>query len=336
MAAKPRLFYVDDTAPGITRKKMKLGWGYFDSEGKRIADRDEIDRLNAIGMPPAYIDCWFCPSPNGHIQAIGYDDGGRKQYRYHPDFRAAREAEKYDACAAFGRALPLLRARIETDLARRALGKDRTVAAVVRLLDLGKVRVGNECYARTNKSYGATTLRRRHADLKGRVLRLRYKAKSGKERTLAVTDALLLRFVKAVQDLPGQHLFQYLDEEGEVHPVTSADVNAYIAEAMGQPFSAKHFRTWGASVLAFQALADGEVSLKQMIAPVAEALGNTPAISRKSYIHPALVALAKQGQAEWRAGLRLPRRTRYLSRYERGLVDFLEALVEAPPLRQAA
>jgi DNA topoisomerase-1 len=332
----PKIVYVDDGLPGITRKKLRLGWGYYDAKGNRITDRDEIDRLNAIGMPPAYVDCWFCPSCDGHIQATGYDDKGRKQYRYHLDFRAAREAEKYDACAAFGRALPLLRARIESDLATRGLGKDRTIAAVVRLLDLGKVRVGNEHYARTNKSYGATTLRRRHADLSGRTLKLRYKAKSGKERTLAITDQLLLRFVRAVQDLPGQNLFQYVDADGAAHPVTSSDVNAYISEAMGGPFTAKHFRTWGASVLAFEALAEGDVSLKAMIAPVAEALGNTPAISRKSYIHPALIEIAKAGQTEWRAGLRLPRKTRYLSRYERGLIEYLEGLEHAQPMKLAA
>jgi len=332
----PRVAYVNDSLPGITRRKLRLGWGYYDAAGGRITDRQEIDRLNGIGMPPAYVDCWFCPSRDGHIQATGYDDRGRKQYRYHVDFRAAREAEKYDACAAFGRALPLLRARIESDLATRGLGKDRTIAAVVRLLDLGKVRVGNECYAKTNRSYGATTLRRRHADLSGRTLRLRYTAKSGKERTLAITDQLLLRFVRAVQDLPGQHLFQYLDADGAAHAVNSSDVNAYIAQAMGGPFTAKHFRTWGASVIAFETLACKDVSLKAMLAPVAEALGNTPAISRKSYIHPALIDMAKKSQAEWRSTLRLPRRTRYLSRQERGLIDYLEALEQSEPLKCAA
>ncbi|HEX7783243.1 MAG TPA: DNA topoisomerase IB [Sphingobium sp.] len=334
---KSGLVYVDDSLPGISRRKMKLGWGYYDADGGRITDREEIDRLNGIGMPPAYGDCWFCPSHYGHIQATGYDDRGRKQYRYHAEFRAARDAAKYDACACFGRALPLLRARIESDLATRTLGKDRTLAAVVRLLDLGKVRVGNEQYARENKSYGATTLRRRHADVKGRTLRLAYRAKSGKARTVAITDAALLRFVRAVQDLPGQHLFQYLDEDGQAHPVTSSDVNAYISEAMGEPFTAKHFRTWGASVLAFEALSDGASSLKEMIAPVAEALGNTPAISRKSYIHPALLDLAKSGHMSWREGLRLPRKTRYLSRHERGLIALLEDLEhEAAPVKLAA
>ena len=332
----PQLTYVDDSLPGVTRRLIRGKWGYFDAEGNRVTDRDEIDRLNRIGMPPAYRNCWFCPHPHGHIQAIGYDDKGRKQYRYHLDFRAAREAEKYSACAAFGRALPLLRHRIERDLASRKLHKDRTVAAVVRLLDLGKVRVGNEQYVKSNKSYGATTLRRRHADLKGRTLRLSYRAKSGKERTLAITDQLLLRFVRQVQDLPGQHLFRYVGDDGAVHPVSSSDVNAYIAAAMGGPFTAKHFRTWGASAIAFEALAQQHLSLKELLVPVADALGNTPAISRKSYVHPAVIDLARNGQDEWRRALRLPRKTRYLSRYERGLIDYLESLEQVAPVPLAA
>ncbi len=328
--------HCNDSLPGITRRALKRGWAYYDPAGGRITDRDEIDRLNAIALPPAYRDCWFCPSPTGHIQATGYDDRGRKQYRYHPVFRAAREAEKYAGCAAFGHALPRLRARIEADLSRRGLRKERTLAAVVRLLDLAKVRVGNEQYAAANKSFGATTLRRRHVDLSGRALRLRYRAKSGREHELTVTDNRLLRFVRAVQDLPGQHLFQYLDEEGVARPITSSDVNAYIAQAMGAPFTAKHFRTWGASTIAFDTLSSGPVSLTEMIAPVAQALGNTPAISRKSYIHPALIELCKSGQDEWREGLRLPRRTRYLSRAERGLIAFLEEAACAPTMAMAA
>ena len=319
-----RIVHANDSLPGISRQALKRGWAYYLPDGTRITDREEIDRLNAVGMPPAYRDCWFCLKPNGHIQATGYDDRGRKQYRYHPEFRAAREAEKYGGCAAFGRALPKLRARIEADLSIRGLRKERTLAAVVRLLDLAKVRVGNEQYAAANKSFGATTLRRRHLDLNGQRMRLRYRAKSGREHDLTISDRRLLRFVRAMQDLPGQHLFQYLDEDGVARPISSGDVNAYIADAMGGDFTAKHFRTWGASTVAFETLASGPVSLNQMIAPVAQALGNTPAISRKSYIHPALIELCKSGQDEWREGLRLPRSTRYLTRYERGLIAFLD------------
>ncbi|MEC3951299.1 DNA topoisomerase IB [Sphingobium sp. HWE2-09] len=334
--AQPPVAHADDSVPGITRRKLKRGWAYYDIDGDRIIDRDEIDRLNAIALPPAYVDCWYCPSGLGHIQATGYDDRGRKQYRYHPDFRAARDAEKYAGCPDFGRALPKLRARLEADLSRRGLRKDRTLAAVVRLLDLAKLRVGNEHYATTNKSFGATTLRRRHVDLNGRSLTLRYRAKSGKDQQLTITDSRLLRFVRQVQDLPGQHLFQYLDEAGEAHPISSSDVNAYIADAMGGPFTAKHFRTWGASTIAFETLAAGHVSLKDLLAPVAQALGNTPAISRKSYVHPALLALCKDGQDDWRAALRLPRQTRYLSRGERGLIAFLDGIADCTPLAVAA
>ena len=331
-----RIVHANDSLPGISRRALKRGWAYYLPDGARITDREEIDRLNAVGMPPAYRDCWFCLKPNGHIQATGYDDRGRKQYRYHPEFRAAREAEKYGGCAAFGRALPKLRARIEADLSIRGLRKERTLAAVVRLLDLAKVRVGNEQYAAANKSFGATTLRRRHLDLKGQRMRLRYRAKSGREHDITISDRRLLQFVRSMQDLPGQHLFQYLDEDGIARPISSGDVNAYIADAMGGDFTAKHFRTWGASTVAFETLASRSVSLNQMIAPVAEALGNTPAISRKSYVHPGLIELCKSGQDEWREGLRLPRSTRYLTRYERGLIAFLDECDQTSALAMAA
>ena len=332
----PKIVYCDDSEPGITRKKVRHGWGYWDASGKRITDREEIDRLNGIGLPPAYTDAWFSPDPNGHIQAVGWDEKGRKQYRYHPDFREAREAEKYDLCAEFGRRLPKLRKRVEKDLRHRKMDKDRAVAAVVRLLDLGFVRVGNECYVKANKSFGATTLRKRHADVDGRVLRLQYKAKSGKMRTLAVADGSLIRFVRNCQDLPGQHLFSWLDDSGESHPVSSTDVNDYIHGAMGEAFTAKDFRTWGASVLAFEALATAkrDISLKTMLEPVTAALGNTPAIARKSYVHPRLIELVKEGQAAFRAGLSLPRTMKYLSRPERGLLALLES--DAAPSRQVA
>ena len=323
-----RIVYVDDSQPGITRRKVRHGWGYWDADGKRIADRDEIDRLNAIGLPPAYRDAWFCPSPSGHIQAIGYDDRGRKQYRYHAGFREAQEAAKYDRCAAFGENLPRLRAKVEADLKLRGLCREKAVAAVVRLLDLGSIRVGNEAYAQENKSFGATTLRKRHARVKGQTLKLQFRAKSGKLRVLTITDGTLSRFVKKCQDLPGQHLFRWVDEAGESHPVTSTDVNAYIREAMDEDFTAKHFRTWGASVIAFEALATAEsyIGIKAMLEPVTEALGNTPAIARKSYVHPDLVALARDREAQqaFRETLDLPRATRYLSRAERGLIAFLE------------
>lgn len=323
------LVYCDDGQPGISRRAVRGGWGYWDADGARITDRAMIDRLNAIALPPAYRDAWFCPHPNGHLQATGIDDRGRKQYRYHPDFRAAREAAKYDRCAAFGHALPRLRAQVEADLRRRGLSRARAVAAVVRLLDHGHVRIGNEAYARTNKSFGATTLRKRHASLEGRALRLQYRAKSGKMRVLRITDGSLIGFVKKCQDLPGQHLFRWLDDAGEAHPVTSTDVNDYIRTAMGDDFTAKHFRTWGASVIAFETLATAPapVGLKALLEPVTAALGNTPAIARKSYVHPHLIDLARDREAQqaFRDTLALPRATRYLTRVERGLIALLDS-----------
>jgi DNA topoisomerase-1 len=332
----PNIVYCDDSMPGITRRKVRHGWGYWDAEGKRITDRDEIDRLNAVGLPPAYRDAWFSAKPHGHIQAVGWDERGRKQYRYHPDFRAAREAEKYDRCGAFGEALPKLRAQVEQDLQSQTLGKERAVAAVIRLLDMGHVRVGNEGYAKENRSFGATTLRKRHADVTAGRLKLQYRAKSGKTCTLTITDRSLIRFVRKCQDLPGQHLFRWLDAVGEAHPVTSSDVNDYIREAAGDEFTAKHFRTWSASVIAFEALAtaDKDIGLNTMLEPVTIALGNTPAIARKSYVHPALIELAKGDQAAFREHLDLPRATRYLDRYERGLIAFLGG--DTGPQRKAA
>jgi DNA topoisomerase I len=322
----PDIVYSDDSQPGITRKKVRNGWGYWSPDGERITDREEIDRLNKIGLPPAYVNAWFNPNPDGHIQATGFDEKGRKQYRYHLGFREQQEARKYERTAEFGRALPRLRKRVEADLRKRKLTKERAVAAVVRLLDTTHIRVGNEDYVKQNKSFGATTLRTRHGKVKGDTLRLRFKAKSGKQCDVRVTDRSLARFVKACQDLPDQHLFAWLDDAGEAHPVTSSDVNAYIKEATGGDFSAKSFRTWGASLLAFEALAKApsDLTLKQMLEPVTERLGNTPAIARKSYVHPDLIALIKQGQAAFRRALRLPRAAGQLSREERGLIAFLE------------
>jgi DNA topoisomerase-1 len=320
----PALCYVDDSRPGITRKRHGRYWRYFDAQGKRVTDPEEIDRLNAIGLPPAYRDAWFCPNPSGHIQAIGYDEKGRKQYRYHPGFREKQDNAKYDRCASFGKALTKLRKKVEADLRSRTLSRDTVVAAVVRLLDVGRIRVGNEAYVEKNKSYGATTLRTRHAKVAGRTVRMRFKAKSGIERELTITDNSLSRIVRRCQDLPGQNLFQYINGDGEPHPVSSTDVNDYIREATGEDFTAKHFRTWSASAIAFEticAAGEGRVGLNAMLEPVAEALGNTPAISRKSYVHPALIDAVKN--VKGRLALQCPRPTKYLSSAERGLIAFL-------------
>lgn len=333
----PNLIHVDDNLAGIMRKRHGKGWIYLDARGARVTDSAEIARLNAIALPPAYTDTWYCPAPNGHILATGIDAKGRKQYRYHPDFRAEREGEKFDRCAQFGRLLPLVRVRVEEELACRALTRDRCIASIVRLLDTGGIRIGNEAYAQANNSFGATTLRMRHAEVTGQVLRLRFRAKSGKEREMRLTDRGLVRFVRKMQDLPGQHLFQYLDETGCACPVGSAEVNAWLRDVMGEDFTAKHFRTWRASVLGFAILANAKnrMPLKALLEEVSDHLGNTPAIARKSYVHPAVLALV-EGQEEWRRTLRLPRATRWLSRHERGLIAHLEDGPAAAELLAAA
>jgi len=322
------LRFTDLDAPGITRKRIGRAWGYFDAKGKRITDRDEIDRLNAVGLPPAYEDAWFCPDPDGHIQATGVDARGRKQYRYHKDFRARQEADKYAGCLEFGKALAKIRRRVDKDLKRRKLDKDRVVAAVVRLLDEEKVRVGNRQYARENKSFGATTLLSRHVKRKHGRLTMRFTGKHGIVHEIGLTDARLARVVKRAQELPGQALFQYINGDGVPQAVNSADVNDYIREASGGDFTAKHFRTWGASVIAFDQLLkkedDARISVATVVEPVAEALGNTPAMSRKSYVHPVLIEATKDNPRDPLDGMKRPRSRKWLTGAEVGFLKFLK------------
>ncbi|MFL6733495.1 MAG: DNA topoisomerase IB [Sphingomicrobium sp.] len=321
------LRHSSDTEPGITRKRIKNAWGYFDAEGNRITDRDEIDRLNAIGLPPAYTDAWFCADPSGHMQATGIDARGRKQYRYHEDFRARRDAVKYDGLLEFGKALPRIRRRVEADLKRRKLSRETVLAAVVRLLDTEHIRIGNEQYAKSNKSFGATTLRNRHLRKKAGKLTMRFTGKHGIVHEVKISDSNLKRIVKRCQELPGQMLFQYIDDDGELRPVTSGDVNAYIKEATGADFTAKNFRTWGASVIAFDQLLrkaeDARITVKTVVEPVAEALGNTPAISRKSYVHPSLLEAVKEEPRDPLNGMNRPRGRKWLSSQEVGMLEFL-------------
>lgn len=322
------LKFAEESTPGITRKRVRGDkWAYFAPDGTRIKDREEIDRLNRIALPPAYENCWFSPDPHVHLLATGFDARGRKQYRYHPDWRQSREDKKFELCPRFGGALPVLRARVADDLHGRGLGKERAIASVVALLDTGAIRIGNEHYARTNKSFGATTLRNRHARIERGTLRLRFKGKSGKLQEIACDDRSLVRCVRKMQDLPGQHLFQYLDPDGEAVPVHSHDVNEYLAETMGAGFTAKNFRTWAASTLGFAMLfAQPGVSLRALLEDVSGRLGNTPAIARKSYIHPAIIALAKGDADAVPLPDALPRSTRWMSREERGLLAYLEKL----------
>ena len=324
----PTLRHSSDSEPGYSRQRIGRYWAYFDEKGERIKDREVIERLNAIGLPPAYSNAWFCADANGHLQATGIDARGRKQYRYHPQFRAKAEASKFGGLLEFGKALPKLRRTVEKHLNQRKLSRETVLAAVVRLLDTEYLRVGNAAYAKENKSFGATTLLSRHVKTTGQKLKMRFAGKHGIVREVTITDRRLTRIVRRCHELPGQALFQYVNGDGVPQPVTSSDVNAYIREATGGEFTAKHFRTWGASVIAFEQLLEANeqkrVSVATMIEPVAEALGNTVAISRKSYVHPALVEAAKERPRDPLPGIEPPPARKWLSASELGLLEFLK------------
>jgi DNA topoisomerase-1 len=322
------LRHSSDSEPGITRKRIGRSWAYFDPDRKRVTDRGEIDRLNAIGLPPAYEDAWFCTDPDGHLQATGVDARGRKQYRYHAAFRKKRDKAKFEGLVAFGKKLPRLRRRVEQDLKRRKLTRETVLAAVIRLLDSDHIRVGNEEYAKENKSFGATTLRARHLRKTGHSLLMRFTGKHGIVHEVKITDTNLKRICKRCQDLPGQMLFQYLNGDGEPKPITSGDVNDYIKDATGGDFTAKDFRTWSASVIAFEQMLkkteNARISVKTVIEPVAEALGNTPAISRKSYVHPKLLDAVKANPRDPLGDIERPSARTRLSSSEVGLLQFLQ------------
>lgn len=289
------LVYVSDEEPGISRRGAGRGFSYKDAKGRRITDKAELQRIRSLAVPPAYTDVWICPDPNGHIQATGRDAKGRKQYRYHPRFREVRESTKYEHMLDFAAVLPDIRTRIDADLRRRGLPREKVIATVVYLLENTMIRVGNDDYAKKNKSYGLTTLRDRHVDVNGSGLRFEFKGKSGKKWRLKVKDRRVARIVKASQDLPGQRLFQYIDEDGERCEVTSGDVNAYLKEISERDITAKDFRTWTGTVLAALALIEFEEvdseaaakrNIKAAIDHVSSRLGNTPTICRKCYVHP--------------------------------------------------
>ncbi|MDQ3478322.1 MAG: DNA topoisomerase IB [Pseudomonadota bacterium] len=320
------LRHSNDSEPGYSRQKKGRAWAYYDGE-KRVTERDEIDRLNALALPPAYVDAWYCKDANGHIQATGNDARGRKQYRYHADYRARQDASKYDGCREFGEALPKIRRRVEKDMRSRKLVRDSVLAAVVRLLDTEHMRIGNEQYAKANKSFGLSTLRSRHLIRKRGKMKMRYTGKRGVAHEASITEANLKRIVGKCQDLPGQMLFQFLNGDGEPQPITSADVNVYIRDASGGDFTAKHFRTWGASVIFFDQLlsADEErLTLKTVLEPVAEALGNTPTMSRKSYVHPCLIEALHDRPDDPLGGMERPRARRRLSSAETAFLAFLK------------
>ena len=298
------LRYVSDSAPGISRRRAGRGFTYIGPNGKRLADRAKLSWIRSLAIPPAWTDVWICSSQNGHLQATGRDARGRKQYRYHPRWRSQRDEVKYDRLIAFGKALPGMRRRVARDLRRSGLPRERVLAAVVWLLEKTGIRVGNEEYARDNRSFGLTTLRDRHARIGSKRIRFRFRGKGGKAGEVEISDARLARIVGRCQDLPGQELFAYLDEEGEVRSVGSSDVNDYIREISGHDFTAKDFRTWAATVLAARKLAKVEQpetaagakrDVVRAVEHVAEWLGNTPAVSRKSYVHPSVIDAYLEG-----------------------------------------
>ena len=250
----PDLHYVDDTQPGITRKRLRGKFCYFDPAGQRITDPDEIKRLNALAVPPAYTNVWICADPRGHLQATGRDARGRKQYRYHARWREVRDADKYSRLRDFGLALPKLRKQLETLLDAPGFSRDKVMATVITLLDATLIRVGNTQYARENRSYGLTTLRSRHVEVNGSAILFQFRGKSGVEHQITVKDRRLARIIKRCLEIPGQDLFQYLDENGERHTVSSSDVNAYLQTLTGADFTAKDYRTWAGSVLALSVL----------------------------------------------------------------------------------
>ena len=292
------LHYVSDAQPGIRRVHSKKTVAYKAPDGTPIRDEAVLARIRSLAIPPAYEDVWICPDPNGHLQATGRDARGRKQYRYHPRFRELRDSTKYEHMFAFAETLPRIRATVAEHLALRGLPREKVLATVVWLLEHTMIRIGNEDYAKQNESYGLTTLHDEHVDVTGTELRFHFKGKSGKKWNLKVKDRRVAKIVKACQDLPGQELFEYKGENGELHDVTSSDVNAYLKEISGSDITAKDFRTWTGTVLAAHALAEFEEvdtqaaakkNIRAAIEKVSARLGNTPAVCRKCYVHPEIL-----------------------------------------------
>ena len=297
-AEEAGLRYVSDDQPGYTRKQNGDDFEYFDTKGKPITDETRLLRIRRLAVPPAYTDVWICPTANGHLQATGRDARGRKQYRYHERWREKRDETKYDRMLIFGAALPKIRKRVEADLALPGLSRNKVLATIVSIMERTFIRVGNEEYARTNNSYGLTTMRNKHVKVNGTKVRFKFRGKSGVEHEVDIADRRLARIVKKAQDLPGQQLFGYVDEEGKVSDVSSQDVNDYLREITGEDFTAKDFRTWAGTVLAAVALnaleqfenkTQAKKNVKSAITAVSKILGNTPAVCRKCYVHPAVL-----------------------------------------------
>ena len=335
------LRWVSDEAPGIRRVRSGRGFRYTGPSGRPIADVATLGRIRSLAVPPAWTDVWICPDARGHIQATGRDARGRKQYRYHARWREVRDETKYDRLMEFGRALPGIRQRVDRDLARRGLPREKVLATVLRLLEKTLIRVGNEEYARANRSFGLTTLGNRHVRVRGPRIDFRFRGKSGKVHEFGIEDAELSGIVKRCQELPGQDLFQYKDGRGRRHGVGSGDVNAYLAEVSGRDFTAKDFRTWAGSVRAWWALASGPApqskaqgrrAVIDAIGEVSRRLGNTPATCRKAYVHPAVVDAYLAGSLRpRRSGGRSPSRLRPS---EASLLRLLSTSKQASPAQK--
>ncbi len=292
------LRYVSDERPGISRRRSGKGFSYSGPDGVLVRDKATLARIRSLAIPPAWTSVWICPLDNGHIQATGRDARGRKQYRYHPRWHLVRDDTKYGRMILFGNTLPRIRARVEADLALSGIPKAKVLATVVRLLETTFIRVGNEEYARSNRSFGLTTLQNRHVEVSGSTIHFHFRGKSGKDHSIKLSDRRLARLVQRCRELPGQDLFQYRDDAGDTQPIDSTDVNAYIRDVSGQEFTAKDFRTWAGTLLATRQLATGDGSeaptLVAAIAAVAQQLGNTVAVCRKCYIHPAVINAYQQ------------------------------------------
>lgn len=331
------LIYVTDQSPGITRRKLGGGFVFIDSHGRRVTDPATLSRIRSLAIPPAWRDVWICPGERGHLQATGRDARGRKQHRYHPRWRETRDSAKFNRTIAFGRALPRIRSRVARDLRKPGLGREKVLAALVRLLETTLIRIGNEEYLKQNRSVGLTTMRDRHARVRGGTIHFDFQGKSGKRHAIDLEDPRLAEIVRRTQELPGQELFQYVDERGERQRISSTDVNGYLRDIAGEEFSAKDFRTWSGTVLAALALREFErfttkkeakKNLVAAIENVARRLGNTPAICRKCYIHPAVMESYLDGRtvellkAKAAAALRAPQAG--LSSEEKAVLGFLE------------
>ncbi len=331
------LRYVTDEEPGYRRLRAGLHFKYVNDSGQRVTSERTLHRIDALVIPPAWTDVWISASPNGHLQVTGRDSRGRKQYRYHPKWREARDEAKYDHMITFGHALPKIRRKVAKELGTKGLAREKVLAAVVSLLEATLIRVGNEEYARTNHSYGLTTLRDRHVKVNGSSLRFHFRGKSGVDHEVDLHDPKLARVVKRCRDLPGQTLFQYQNSDGEQHSVTSGDVNEYLREITGENFTAKDFRTWAGTLLALQSLCAAGTNLSESeakhaqvaaIDSVAAQLGNTRAVCRKCYIHPAVMGAFLAGELSRElcaVDLSVTARSRHgLRPAEKAILTFLE------------